>query len=111
MRIRIWVTEQFVAYHKWENAPEEVSYLRNLHRHLFKVRVELDVYGMDREIEFHTLKSVVRDYCRRNFEEQVVGSCENIASLIKMWIENIYGSDRRVKVEVSEDGENGAIVF
>ena len=35
----IFITDKFEGYHKYVDAPEEVAFLRNAHRHLFGVRV------------------------------------------------------------------------
>jgi len=37
----IFVTFSFEGEHCYPDAPDEVSYLRNVHRHLFNVRVEM----------------------------------------------------------------------
>jgi hypothetical protein len=34
---RIQVRTSFVGVHQWKDAPDEVAFLRNLHRHVFKV--------------------------------------------------------------------------
>lgn len=109
MRRMIWVTTQFEGFHKWENAPGEVAFLRNLHRHIFKVKVMIDVRHDDREIEFFMFKWMLEEIVREQFEKKEVGSCEMIAAQILNWLMKKY-PDRDIVVEVSEDGENGARV-
>ena len=53
-------TVQVVGYHKWADAPEEVRYLSNHHRHLFTVRAEFDVTHDDRDVEFHIAQGWLR---------------------------------------------------
>lgn len=106
----IYVTEQFEAYHRWDDAPDEVAFLRDMHRHIFKVKVTIQVWHNDREIEFIMFKWKLRNFIRENYEmRQDVGSCEMIAETILTWLESEY-PNRYIWVEVSEDGENGAIV-
>jgi len=106
--MKVYVTEEFEAYHKWDEAPDEVAFLRNLHRHIFKVKVYIEVTD-DREIEFIMLKWLVRKFVRENFEMKVVESCEWIGRQLKEWLSAVF-PNRKIEVDVSEDGENGVIV-
>jgi len=105
----IFVTFQFEGLHCWHNAPPEVSFLRNLHRHLFCVRVEIKVFHDDRDIEFilfkRELQSLFSD--EENVDHK---SCEMICGDIADYIEEKY-SGRPYRIEVSEDGENGAVLI
>lgn len=102
-RTKIWITTSFIAWHRWETAPEFCSYLRDFHRHVFHVRVEL-VIAKDRGTEFINFKEAVDDYINRAFAGQKFEySCEHIANNLL----NFFEAD---VVEVSEDGENGARV-
>jgi 6-pyruvoyl-tetrahydropterin synthase len=106
--MRIWITHRFPAFHKWEKAPKEVAFLRNLHRHMFHVKVWLEVQHEDRELEFFMVKRKLVDFCD-GFEGRTIGSCENTADNIKAFMQMEYPK-RGIEVEVSEDGESGAIV-
>lgn len=104
-----WVTAQFEGYHQWKDAPEEVAFLRDKHRHIFHVKVYVEQFHDDRDVEFILLK--------RWLEEQIVdmdrenlGSCEMIAEAILGKLKEGRLRKRAYKVEVSEDGENGALV-
>ncbi len=102
----IWITTQFEGLHKYPKAPEDVSFLRNEHRHLFKVKVWIEVTHNDREIEFFQFKEFVEkliDYENLNFL-----SCEMISDKIGEGIVQQYGIERRLRIEISEDGENGS---
>ncbi len=100
----VWITTNFAAFHRWENAPEDVSFLRDWHRHIFHVKVEMDVSHDDRCIEFFQLKRKVDAFLRSEYEEKKFSySCEMIAkAILKQFKANA--------VEVNEDGENGARV-
>lgn len=108
----IWVTAQFEALHFYKDAPAAVDFLRHPHRHVFHVRVEMRVTHDDRDVEFITFKhwlehrlSVIRG--KSPFQM----SCEMIADSIiqEMRVARIWPM-RWVKVDVSEDGENGGSV-
>lgn len=105
----IWVTFEFEGYHRWEDAPEEVSFLREVHRHLFKCKVEIEVLHDDREIEFFIFKRECSTmlYGQINFRD--VGSCEMVAEQLMKSILEKY-PNRKISVTVSEDGENGSTV-
>jgi hypothetical protein len=94
-----------IGFHNYPDAPEEVKYLRDRHRHQFNFSVEINVSGLNRELEFHTVKRRLLSLygvTEVGFEDM---SCEMIAvDLIKILI-SWYGKDRSYIVEVSEDGE------
>lgn len=93
------------GFHCWPNAPEHRRYLRSKHRHVFHVRVEVEVGGNDREIECHDLL----DACLDAFGGGDMGadSCEMMAESLADELISFYG-DRSITVEVLEDGEVGA---
>jgi hypothetical protein len=105
---RVWVTDDFDGMHAWPNAPEHRAYLRNLHRHLFHVRVGVDVKHDDREVEFHDLLfQLGTDIAALDVKN--LGSCEQIAAELAERM-SLRHPKRRVEVDVSEDGECGANV-
>lgn len=107
---RIWVTWARHGVHKYPDAPDEVSYLRDLHRHLFKFKVTTSVTHDDREIEFHMLQNWCMNLYGSGELMLDYQSCEMIARDLMTKLIERYGPNRRYEVEVSEDGECGAIV-
>lgn len=108
----VWVTSEFEAFHKWDKAPEVVSFLRNLHRHVFKVKVVFLVSHADRDLEFFMVKKMLNSYLADFLVPLSRGehgmSCEMFAERIFSYFRS---NDYPVcEVVVSEDGENGAIV-
>lgn len=112
----IFVNFDFEALHRYPDAPEEVEYLKNPHRHIFKVRVDIEVHHDDREIEFimfkHFLQGLPKAY------DLDFMSCEMLCDFFHEKIceeydlnnvRDINTPPRRVTIEVSEDGENGAV--
>lgn len=109
MKTSIIVRFDFMATHHWPKAPSEVSFLKKEHRHLFKVSAKIEVSHNDRELEFFIVQSNLKDFVKTWGYQLGSMSCEDMAIKIAMFILYSYG-DRKVSVEVSEDGENSAIV-
>ncbi len=104
MKTIVWIQTMFEGFHRWEDAPSDVAFLRNYHRHIFEIKLGVVVTHDDRDIEFFQLKKKVDKYVNEKFEGQrFLFSCEAIASHL---LERFDASF----VEVSEDGENGATV-
>ncbi len=103
MRFLIIIKYQFEGYHKWENCPfDDVSFLRQTHRHLFHVKVEKEVFHEDREIEIIRLKRELEAYSKTKLDYGN-WSCEMIAK-------DLVAKFNLVSCEVLEDNENGAKV-
>lgn len=113
----IFIATSFEGVHCYPSAPDGVKFLASPHRHMFGVRLEVEVYHDDRELEFILLKRSVNNWI--NSEKDEFGtwqmgamSCEMVANWL---IDNVKqelpkGNERYIKVTVDEDGENGAIV-
>ena len=109
--MNIIIKTQFVGLHQWSSAPDEVAFLRNLHRHQFRVRTIIGV-TYSRQLEFFMVKKKLDDYIQCSLLNELHNnsemSCEDLALKIQGFLQSCYGSD--VKVLVSEDGEVGAEV-
>jgi hypothetical protein len=104
MKTTIWVTSRFAAFHRWVDAPKSTLFLRDFHRHVFHVKLSVRVSHQNRQVEFFDLKSRLEKY----LDEMYVGkrfelSCEQIAADLLRRFSACW-------CEVSEDGENGAVV-
>jgi hypothetical protein len=118
---KIWVTFQKEGIHKYPAAatdPElatgdeyDVSFLGYPHRHIFHFRVWIDVHHNDRDIEFIQFKRWLESLY--NGQGAVLSldykSCEMMSDDLYLQISNRY-PDRSIWIEVSEDGENGALI-
>lgn len=101
----IFCTTSFEALHRFVDAPEEVSFLRDYHRHMFHVRMEKLVTHNNRQIEFIILKRKLDDWLRKYWTRVMLDlSCEEMAAIL---LEE-FDADM---VEVSEDGELGGRVI
>lgn len=109
----ITVRTQFIGFHKYENAPEKVAFLKNRHRHRFEVEATLQVFHEDRELEFFTVQDILdREIIPYMVLQDNPGSCEQMAEFIAEGLINTYGENRKIQVVVSEDGENdGSVVW
>ena len=112
MRTFITVKNWFEGVHRYEFAPEEVKFLRNDHRHIFIITSKIEVFREDRELEFIMVKHLIDQFLLDRGFVWHMGtlSCEQVAIQIYNLLKEKYGSERKISVEVSEDGENSAIV-
>jgi hypothetical protein len=116
---KIWVTFQKEGMHRYPAAATDpalatgdeydVSFLANPHRHIFHFRVWIDVVHNDRDIEFIQFKRWLENLYRSGTLQLDYKSCEMMADDLYIQIASRYPS-RAVWIEVSEDGENGALI-
>lgn len=102
----VWCTVLFEAIHNWPGCPfDEVAYLRNPHRHIFHIKAYHAVNHDDRDVEFIMMKHRIEEYLIATYPDRKFGakSCEMLGrELIEKF--------NLTRCEVSEDGENGAII-
>jgi hypothetical protein len=116
---KIWVTFRKEGIHCYPAAATDpalktgdeydVSFLGSPHRHIFHFRVWIDVLHNDRDIEFIQFKRWLENLYRDDTLQLDHKSCEMISDDLYLQIAQKY-PDRAVWIEVSEDGENGALV-
>ena len=116
----IWVTFAKEGIHKYPAAladanlatgdEYDVSFLGYPHRHMFKFRVSIEVFHDDRDIEFIQFKR----WLEKLYNEDILNlnhkSCEMISDDLYKEIFTKYPG-RFVEIEISEDGENGSLIF
>ena len=116
---RIWVTFQKEGIHCYPAAATDpalktddeydVSFLGAPHRHIFHFRVWIDVVHNDRDIEFIQFKRWLEKLYREETVQLDYKSCEMMSDDLYLQIAARYPG-RSVWIEVSEDGENGALI-
>ncbi len=108
----IWVTFKVRGFHCYPGAPDKVSYLRARHRHQFGFRVWIEVFGDNRDIEFHLTQMWLEDQYKENGAlEANHKSCEMLANdLYALMVKEERFQHRDVWIEVDEDGECGAFM-
>lgn len=110
----IEVTFQKEGIHKYPAAltdPKlsDVSFLGHPHRHMFHFRVRVSVKHNDREIEFILFKRELEALYNGIYDIDYK-SCEMLAEELFEYVNKNYPG-RVVEVNVSEDGENGAVLI
>ena len=105
LTVEVWCTLQFESVHCWPDAPDAVFFLRTPHRHVFHAKLWFEVSHDDRDIEFILAKRRAEEFVGhwRNAEQTLTWSCER-------WATELLNEMGAGRVEVSEDGENGALV-
>ena len=115
----IFVQFQKEGVHKYPEAataPElatndwdDVSFLAVPHRHIFHFKLKIEVLDDNREIEFIQCKRQCEKWYNQGTLELNNKSCEMMASDLYE-LASTKWPNRDMIIEVSEDGENGAIV-
>lgn len=115
----IWVTFQKEGIHKYPAALEDpalatgdeydVSFLGYPHRHKFHFRVAISVTHNDRDIEFIQFQRWLENLYKEDVIQLDYKSCEMMSDDLFDQISAKYPG-RDVKIEISEDGENGAYI-
>lgn len=114
----IWVTFQKEGVHLYPAAAtdpklktggwDDVSFLGVPHRHIFHFRVSMEVFHDDRDVEFIQFKRWLERLYSEGTLELNHKSCEMISEDLYDQIIAKY-PDRKIIIEVSEDGENGSV--
>ena len=114
----IWVTFRKEGVHRYPAAltdPKlatgdeyDVSFLGHPHRHMFHFKVYLEVFHDDRDVEFIQFKRWLENLYSKGTLVLDYKSCEMMADDLHDQISSKY-TDRKIWIEVSEDGENGCI--
>lgn len=102
--VRLWVE----GFHCWPDCPlPEVAFLRERHRHIFHITAIHEVSHANRAVEIILLKREMEQWLACTFGrpcEFGSMSCEMIAARL------VEAFELR-SCTVTEDGENGAVVF
>jgi len=111
MKTLVYCKLQVEGIHRWLSCPlDEVSYLRDYHRHIFTVACGVEVFHDDRDVEFIVLKHKVQKYLKKNYFDKQQNlhffgdmSCEMIA-------QELMDEFNLAWCEVNEDEENGCFI-
>ena len=113
----VWCTFQKEGIHRYPEAatnPElkEVAFLANDHRHIFHFKVWVQVFHDNRDREFIMEKRWMESLYTTGTLQLDHKSCEMIAKDLQVQLAKRYaGEHRKIKIEVSEDGENGCLMI
>jgi len=109
---QVYCRTRFIGFHRWPDAPNDVFYLRDFHRHEFHVELCVEVAHADRAVEFITLRRQLDHFIKTRHlgdphdPTETARSCEMFAEIIVSYFQKL--EYKVVHVDVSEDGENGA---
>ena len=118
----IKVKNSFVGYHRYVDAPEDVKFLKDWHRHNFIVTTSISVDHNNRDIEFFELQQIVEKFVKDTYSSDktkdtagyvrgiTIESCEQLAEDVCRYLSDLFESKRDISVEVSEDGECSWVV-
>ena len=108
MKRFIIVKTKFEGFHYFKEAPIEVGFLRNLHRHEFHIEMRIRVAHDNRALEFFIVKHFIDDWLKKKWPHGELGSmsCEMVAYEIYKAIVVQYKIRSGITVIVSEDLEN-----
>lgn len=110
----IFVRFQKEGLHKYPQALTEpslsdVSFLGYIHRHIFHFEVAIEVTHNDRDIEFIQFKRELEQLYNQQTLQLNFKSCEMISDDLYQYISTHY-PNRKVRIQVSEDNENGSYI-
>lgn len=112
----IKVKNTFEGIHRYKDAPIQVEFLSDYHRHVFVVETKIEVFHDDRELEFIMVKREINEFFKSKMENTEYTywfmdelSCEQVAIQLHEFLTKKYGK-RKMIIEVSEDDENSAIL-
>lgn len=114
----VWakVTTRFEGIHNYPAAPKQVEFLKHPHRHEFHVTLYVEQFHNDRDVEYILCKRWLNTFLKAYTAEGELQarSCEMMALDIGKAAQTAWlaheGTHRKLMVEVTEDGENGALV-
>lgn len=89
---------------------DDVSFLANRHRHIFHFRVEVEVFDNDRDLEFIQEKRFM-ERLYNGVLELNHKSCEMLSDELFAILNKRYNYNRDIRIDISEDGENGCYMF
>lgn len=108
---KIFVNFQVEGIHCYPDAKDikGVEFLQHPHRHMFHFKVTVEVNHNERDIEFILFKRELEELYKDGLFNANSQSCETLATTLLEYVKKTY-NNRDIKVECSEDGENGAII-
>ena len=111
---KIWVTFQKKGIHRYPAAGtdenlKEVEYLSYPHRHKFGFRVTIEVFHLDRDLEFHQFLNWLESLYDTDILSLDHKSCEMMSDELYKHINDKFPG-RYVEIEISEDNECGSII-
>lgn len=113
IKSEVYCTLQIEGTHNWPDCPfDEVAYLRDPHRHVFHIKAHKVVNHDDRDTEFIMLKHRIKEFfVERGYYDVDTSLCKFGAMSCEMIARELIEEFGLCQCEVSEDNENGAILY
>jgi hypothetical protein len=109
MKSTVIIQFEIAGFHHYPNAPQQVQFLSNDHRHTFKIKAGYSVEDLNREKEIFIQREYLKEYLIESYGypcQFEAMSCEMIANdLLEFGLE-----DGLIWVEVWEEKTGGARV-
>lgn len=110
----IYVTFQKEGIHHFPGAKDnpkykDVEFLSHPHRHMFHFKVYMEVFHDDRDVEFIQFKRDLMRLYDKGVLQADNKSVEMLAKELYAYLITKYPG-RNIKIDISEDGENGCFV-
>lgn len=108
--LSVWIKFRSERLHSWPDAPSDLlhAHLRQPHRHLFHVRVEVRVDDSQRQISFEALRQNAWNCWNEAIPVESFHSCEEMALRLGNALTTLDPGLDIWSIDVSEDGESGA---
>src|ERR1700761_6013905 len=109
MKISIIVNLTVEGLHYWEDAKDlipKVSYLSDLHRHIFHISCEKEVKHTDRDIEIIMFKREIQNYLKMTFVDNKFNCCNFGSFSCEDIGKRLFEHFDLISCTVLEDGEN-----
>lgn len=111
-KTEVFCTLQIEGLHCWADCPfEEVAYLKDPHRHVFHIKAYKSVSHDDRDTEFIMLKHKIQNYLFGTYYDYATKMFRFGTMSCEMIGRELMEKFQLSRIEVVEDGENGAIVI
>jgi len=106
----IYVKFQKEGIHKYPAAKDiaGVEFLQHPHRHIFHIKVGIQVFHDDRDLEFILFKRELEGLYSGGTLQLDFKSCEMISDDLASYLLDKYPG-RVLAIDVSEDDENGSV--
>lgn len=106
MKREIIIKFDIEGFHKYEKAPEQVAFLRDLHRHTFKVKCGIKVNHNERDKELFMVRGEIIDYINESYGIPADFGNMSVESIAQDILE--FGKeDGMIWVEVWEEDTGG----
>lgn len=107
----IGIVLKVVGFHHYPDAPSQVAFLRDPHRHTFGVECVFAVEDLNRELEFFIMRDKIINHLDKTYPRHITGGIDFGAMSCEMIAAELVSTFGLVSCKVDEDGENWGRVY